>query len=180
MSNKSNRWLRPVLWALIALLIGAVFWWTDTAKAGPPPLRPAHERATLVLVEKAARKLTLFKHDRVLASYKIALGFSPKGDKFREGDGRTPEGRYEIDRRNPQSSFHLSLRINYPRADQRAAAIAAGRNPGGDIFIHGQPNGYRGPGLKRDWTSGCAAVTDAEIREIWSLVAIGTPVEIRP
>ena len=112
--------------------------------------------------------------------YDVALGFAPIGDKQRQGDGRTPEGWYRIDRRNAQSRFHLSLGIDYPRPEQVARARSKGIDPGGDIFIHGQPNGYQGPKLGNDWTAGCAAVSNAEIRQIWSRVAIGTPVEIRP
>lgn len=180
MSTPSNRWRRPIIWVLVASIVGAVLWWTDTTRAEAPQLLPEDQRATLVLIEKANRKLTLFKGASVIATYEIVLGFLPKGDKMREGDGRTPEGRYLIDRRNDQSSYHLSLGINYPRPDQVAKAEADGRDPGGDIFIHGQPNGYRGKAIKRDWTAGCAALTNAEIREIWQRVAIGTPVEIRP
>ncbi len=149
-------------------------------RADPPALAPATEQADLVLIEKASRRLSLWRDGKPLKSYAIGLGFAPAGDKTREGDGRTPEGHYRINRRNSQSSFHLSLGIDYPRPDQVAAAQADGRNPGGDIFIHGQPNGYQGPTIPYDWTAGCAAVSNAEIREIWSLVPIGTPVEIRP
>ena len=161
--------------ALVALLTLA-----SPALAQPPALAAPSERADLVLIEKADRKLTLWRDGVLLKSYAIGLGFSPEGDKSREGDGRTPEGRYRIDRRNAQSSFTLSLGINYPRPDQRAAARSEGRNPGGDIFIHGQPTGYKGPTLRGDWTAGCAAVSNPEMREIWSLVPMGTIVEIRP
>lgn len=151
-----------------------------SARAEPPPLVAAEQQADFVLIEKSERRMSLWRDGQQLKTYHISLGFSPEGDKSREGDGRTPEGRYRVDRRNAQSSFHLSLGIDYPRPDQRAAAIAEGRNPGGDIFIHGQPNGYQGPTLPYDWTAGCAAVSNAEIREIWSMVPLGTPVEIRP
>lgn len=148
--------------------------------ADAPPLLPVSQQADRVLIKKSDRILKLLRDDVVIASYPIALGFSPKGDKRREGDGRTPEGVYRVDRRNAKSSFTLSLGIDYPRADQRAAALADGRNPGGDIFIHGQPTGYAGPKIPGDWTAGCAAVGNAEMREIWTRVPIGTPVEIRP
>ncbi|MEL7469804.1 MAG: L,D-transpeptidase family protein [Pseudomonadota bacterium] len=149
------------------------------AHADAPTLAPKAERADFVLIEKAERRLSLWRGGELLKRYRIDLGFAPDGDKRREGDGKTPEGQYRIDRRNAQSSFHLSLGIDYPRPDQRAAARAEGRNPGGDIFIHGQPNGYSGTRILGDWTAGCAAVSNAEIREIWSLVPIGTRVEIR-
>ena len=149
-------------------------------RAEPPPLAAPELRVDFVLIEKSERRLTLWRDGALVHSYPIALGFAPSGDKLREGDGRTPEGRYRIDRRNPNSAFHLSLGIDYPRPDQRAAARAEGRNPGGDIFIHGQPNRYQGPTIPGDWTAGCAAVSNAQIRQIWSLVPTGTAVEIRP
>lgn len=139
--------------------------------------------ADKVVVEKSARTLVLFRDDVAIAEYEISLGFAPEGHKTEEGDGRTPEGNYVIDWRNPQSSFHLSLHISYPNAADRAQAAARGVPPGGDIFIHGQPNGLVGKvgaRIRSDWTLGCIAVGDAEIEEIWALVPNGTPIEIRP
>ena len=151
------------------------------ATAEPPDILPETERADRVLIEKAERRLTLLREGRRIATYRIALGFAPEGHKEREGDGRTPEGFYRIDRRNENSQFYLSLGIDYPRPDQRAAAEAEGRKPGGDIFIHGQPHRQTAmPALPYDWTAGCAAVSNAEIEEIWQRVEIGTVVEIRP
>lgn len=116
-----------------------------------------------------------------MRSYGIALGFAPDGDKGQEGDGKTPEGFYVIEGRNPASAFHLSLKISYPDEADRAAATGQGVAPGGDIFIHGTPNWWLLPGQPPgDWTKGCIAVTDAEIEEIWALVKDGTPIEIRP
>lgn len=175
-----NRILRPLIWGATAVAIGAAIGFFTSAKAEPPPLLPIESRADLVLIEKAERRLTLLRGGDEIAVYDIALGFAPEGDKAREGDGRTPEGLYRIDRRNDRSSFTLSLGINYPRPDQRAEAAAEDRDPGGDIFIHGQPNGFSGAKISGDWTHGCAAVTNAEMREIWARVAIGTAVEIRP
>ena len=165
--------MRIVLALILALSLSPAF-------ADPPAMVAPSARVDFVLIEKAERRLTLWRDGALLKSYAIGLGFSPEGDKSREGDGRTPEGRYRVDRRNAQSSFTLSLGINYPRPDQRAAARAEGRNPGGDIFIHGQPTGYQGPAIPGDWTAGCAAVSNPEMREIWSLVPMGTVVEIRP
>lgn len=148
-----------------------------------PPLAPADERATRIVLEKAERRLSLLRGDRVIRTYRVALGGDPIGPKQRQGDSRTPEGRYEIDRKNSASRFHLSLGISYPDANDRARARAAGVSPGGDIMIHGLPNGHGAIGAAHsayDWTDGCAAVTDAEIEEIWSLVEIGTPIEIKP
>lgn len=131
---------------------------------------------TGVLVSKTDRRLYLVHHDRVLKTYRIDLGRSPAGAKRFEGDGRTPEGTYVIDRRNPESRFHLSLGISYPNEADRAHAAAQGKPPGGDIFIHGR----NGRGGRRDWTEGCIAVTDRAMEEIYAMVREGTPITIRP
>ena len=135
----------------------------------------------LIIVEKALRRMDLMAGDKVIRSYDIAVGFTPLGHKQQEGDGKTPEGRYVIEGRNPESAYHLSLKVSYPDAADRAAAASRGVSPGGDIFIHGAPNWWflpvQPPG---DWTRGCIAVTKAEIEEIWRLVPDGTPIEIRP
>ena len=132
---------------------------------------------TRILVYKDSRKMYLMHHDVALKVVDIDLGFEPRGHKEREGDGRTPVGDYIIDRRNPQSSFHLSLGISYPNAADMARAQELGVEPGGDIFIHGQPNGLR-KALNRDWTSGCIAVTDEEMRQIYAMVRTGTPISL--
>ncbi len=146
----------------------------------PEPLAgPMQGPADHILIEKSARRLTLFRGGEARRIYRIALGFAPAGDKQREGDGRTPEGRFTIDRRNPQSAYHLSLGISYPRPEDRARARLAGYSPGGDIMIHGQPNARPDDSLlPGDWTAGCIAVSNAEMREIWAAVANGTTVEI--
>jgi murein L,D-transpeptidase YafK len=153
-------------------------------RRGPPPeMAGPAAQADLVEVFKNERRLELKRDGRVLAVYRVALGFAPERHKEREGDGRTPEGVYAIDARNPQSAFHLSLRVSYPEVGDRARAAALGVSPGGDIYIHGLPNGWRKlwtPHPRRDWTSGCIAVTDVEIREIWSLVPTGARVVIHP
>lgn len=134
----------------------------------------------LVRVEKAARTLTLFAQGQPVRVYSgVQLGDVPVGHKRFEGDERTPEGRYVIDYGNPNSSYHLSLHISYPNADDRAYARSRGRSPGGLIFIHGQPNGYDGR-VDGDWTDGCIALSNAEIEELWSLVGDGTEIEILP
>jgi murein L,D-transpeptidase YafK len=145
-------------------------------------VRPAAQ-ADLVEVFKRARRMEIKRRGEILKTYRIALGFAPERHKEREGDGRTPEGAYTIDARNPRSAFHLSLRISYPDARDKAHAAALGVPPGGDIYIHGQPNGVRKlwtrhPG--KDWTTGCIALTDAEIREVWSLVPTNACVVIHP
>jgi len=146
-------------------------------------MAPAEAQADRVEVFKAARRLELRRQGQTIRRYRVALGFAPEGPKQREGDGRTPEGAYAIDARNPQSAFHLSLRVSYPDAADKARAAAAGVPPGGDIFIHGLPNGPRKFFVRhpsRDWTVGCVAVTEREIREIWSLVPTGAPIVIHP
>jgi murein L,D-transpeptidase YafK len=132
---------------------------------------------TSVQVHKAARKMYLLHHQKVLKSYDIALGFNPIGHKQFEGDGRTPEGTYIIDRRNPNSEFHLSIGISYPNQADRAYAEAFGKKPGGDIFIHGGP---KKKVSRRDWTAGCIAVTDKEMERIYAMVKNGTPIQILP
>ncbi|MDC0886574.1 L,D-transpeptidase family protein [Altererythrobacter sp.] len=144
-----------------------------------PPMHAV--RADFVLVDKSDRTLVLYQNGREFRRYTgLQFGEAPAGHKQFEGDERTPEGRYTIDTRNPQSSYFLSLRVSYPNAADRAFAEQLGRDPGGDIFLHGQPNGLRSGRMPGDWTDGCIAFTNAEIRELWDLVADGTPIEIRP
>jgi murein L,D-transpeptidase YafK len=163
--------------------IVAAFW----RGLGPPTIAPAmasqESQADLVEVFKGRRRLVLKRGGRILKEYRVALGFAPSQHKEREGDGRTPEGCYTIDARNPRSSFHLSLRVSYPDDKDKAQAAARDTSPGGDIYIHGLPNGRRKLRTRHpteDWTSGCVAVTDTEIREIWSLVPTGVRIVIHP
>ena len=137
--------------------------------------------ADLVIVDKSDRTLTLMRGGAVLKTYRgIALGGAPVGHKRFEGDEKTPEGRYTIDYRNPDSAYHLSLHISYPDAEDLAYAKAQLRSPGGDIFIHGQPNAMIFGTLSGDWTDGCIAVSNEEIEELWAAVPDGTPIEISP
>ena len=149
----------------------------------PPPSAPVEAQADLIEVFKGERRMELKREGKTIRRYRVALGFSPERHKEREGDGRTPEGSYTVDARNPRSAFHLSLRVSYPDADDKAHAESLGVSPGGDIYIHGQPNGWCkflvGHPVK-DWTTGCVAVTDAEIREVWSLAPTGVRVVIHP
>lgn len=143
-------------------------------------MAPSASRVDHILIEKAARRLTATLDGAVVMQTDIALGFAPDGDKMQEGDGKTPEGIFKIDRRNPQSAYHLSLGIDYPQSDDVERAKQQNIDPGGDIFIHGQPNGVVGLTPPGDWTAGCIALSNAEIAHLWSLTSNGTTVEIRP
>lgn len=137
--------------------------------------------ADLVRVDKSDRTLSLYAGGKLLRTYtNIQLGDAPVGHKRFEGDEKTPEGRYTIDYRNPKSAYHLSLHISYPAVADSAYAAQAGRSPGGEIFIHGQPNALPLGRLPGDWTDGCIAVSNTEIEEIWDAVPDGTPIEISP
>ncbi len=132
---------------------------------------------TRIQVFKGKRQLQLLHHNVLLKAYNFELGFAPEGHKAFEGDGRTPEGSYLIDRKNPDSRYHLSVGISYPNADDVAYARAKGLSPGGDIFIHGTPNPFSN---ETDWTWGCIAVTNDEIEEIYAMVNEGTLITIYP
>lgn len=133
---------------------------------------------TRVVVFKDQRRMYLLHNEQVLQAYDIHLGGNPVGHKQFEGDQKTPEGHYLIDRRNPNSKFHLSIGINYPNVNDVEYARSQGKRPGGDIFIHGRPKPYRSWG--DDWTAGCIAVTDKEIEDIYAMVRDGTPISIYP
>jgi murein L,D-transpeptidase YafK len=167
-----------------AASVAADFAFSRSAAADQAAAQIEEPRVEKVLVEKGERRLQLLDASgAVLKSYTIALGGDPLGHKQREGDGRTPEGRYTIDRRNPQSAYHLSLHISYPDQDDTRRANERGEDPGGMIMIHGMRNGLGWLGFLHqyvDWTDGCIAVTNAEMDEIWRLVPNGTPIEIRP
>ncbi len=145
--------------------------------SGPKFLTYNGPEVTSVVVNKADRRMFLLHNEDILKAYNFHLGFAPEGHKQVRGDGKTPEGSYLIDRRNPRSAFHLSVGISYPNAQDIARARAIGQNPGGDIFIHGQPNNEKAKG--RDWTAGCIAVENDEIEEIYAMVQIGTLITLR-
>ena len=140
-------------------------------------------KADQVVVLKSERTLSLFSQGRLLRTYKVALGSSPAGAKEQEGDHKTPEGRYLLDRRNAKSRFYRSIHVSYPNEQDKTKASERRVSPGGDIMVHGLPNGFGWLGAThraQDWTDGCIAVTNAEMDEIWELVPDGTPIEIRP
>ena len=157
--------------AVVAVLAG----WGERSKF----LSYDGPEVTRIVVMKADRRMYLLHHDRLLEAFDIELGFAPVGHKQFEGDGKTPEGRYFIDRRNPNSTWHLSLGLSYPNRADREFAASMGKSPGGDIFIHGEPR----RGIDRggdDWTAGCIAVTNREMERIYSMVRTGTPIDIYP
>ena len=144
---------------------------------------PEGSRADKIIVLKEKRKMILYRGGQIIKTYRISLGRQPVGAKTTQGDGRTPEGRYRINARNPHSRYYLSLKISYPDPRDRAMAEKLGVNPGGDIMIHGLPNklGWLGRSHRlMDWTDGCIAVTNKEMDELWRAVPLGTPIEIRP
>lgn len=163
------KWLSVSVFA--ALLAFAPAW-----ALTPPAMVPAAQRVDRIVVDKSQRRMQLFRDNMVIRTYPILLGDAPSGHKRQQGDERTPEGDYRISGRNPNSRFHLSLRVSYPNDADRKQARARGVDPGGDIMIHGgTPAGYR-----RDWTDGCIALTNPQIEEVWSLVPTGTPIRINP
>jgi Uncharacterized protein conserved in bacteria len=162
---------------LFCLAIAAISGCKSTSKTIQPRAHADH-----ILVIKSEHPLSLLADGKTLKTYKVALGKGSGGAKQHEGDHETPEGFYTIDSRNAHSRFHRALHISYPNADDRSRALSAGVNPGGQIMIHGIQNGLGWLGSlqrKMDWTDGCIAVTDNEIEEIWDMIPIGTPIEIR-
>jgi len=139
--------------------------------------------ADSMVLEKSHRQLTLYYHGQEVRKYGVALGKNPVGDKLRRGDGRTPEGLFFIEGHNPQSKYHLSLRISYPDVAHRISAAKRGESAGGDIMIHGLPKAFAMIGAlhrQQDWTEGCVAVTNEEIEEIWRAVPDGARILIKP
>lgn len=178
-----TRLLRLLVYLLLLIGLGfiAASMYSPPVSVPAPPPPPLTGMVDRIVIEKAARRMQLFQDGKAVRTYEIALGFTPEGDKVRQGDGRTPEGEFTIDRRNDESAFHLSIGLDYPRPEDIKQAAQGGYSPGGDIFIHGQPNALpNGLKLRGDWTAGCIAVTNAEMREIWAVTPIGTKVEVRP
>jgi len=164
--------------AVILLTVGACIY----AHHNWNPL-PQGTTIDRILVEKSARRLSVFAGGKKLKSYRVALGRNPVGAKQEEGDLKTPEGLYTIDSRNPQSDYHLALHVSYPSGEDTARAAELGVNAGFDIMIHGIQNGNGWIGAfhrMHDWTAGCIALTDEEIEELWHVTPNGTPIEIRP
>jgi murein L,D-transpeptidase YafK len=141
--------------------------------------------ADKIVIKKSQRRLYLMRDGKPFRTYRISLGTSPEGHKQRQGDNRTPEGRYTVDWRNPRSKFYKALHISYPNSQDRLNAQRRGWDPGGAIMIHGEPGGARFANLRdvvrgEDWTQGCVAVSNMAVDEIWSYTIDGTPIEILP
>ncbi len=131
-------------------------------------------KPNLLVVWKKKRILALYRNNKIIKTYRIRLGFNPKGQKEKEGYGRTPEGKYYITHKNPNSNFYLSLGINFPNQSDKKRALKRGFNPGSDIFIHGLGKKNILLHYFFDWTEGCIAVTNKEIEEIYGMVETGT------
>lgn len=182
---------RAVLLPLLALAACAA---PPADEARAPSSQPslAREAARIVpelrygavdylIVDKSERLMVAYAGGQPVKAWRgLQFGDAPQGHKQFEGDERTPEGRYTIEGRNPGSAYHLSLKVSYPNAADRAFARAQGRSPGGDIFLHGQPNSLPFGRVPGDWTDGCIALSNAEIEELWRIVPDGTVIEIRP
>ena len=143
----------------------------------------SEQTADLVLVEKSNSRLYLMRQGEAFASFRVAFGSSPKGHKQEQGDGKTPEGRYMLDYKNSGSAYYKSIHISYPNEKDRQEARKRGVNPGGDIMIHGQKNGYGRLSIlvqRFNWTNGCIALSDRDMDQVWDAIKPGTPIEIKP
>ncbi|MEQ8267831.1 MAG: L,D-transpeptidase family protein [Parvibaculum sp.] len=165
----------------ILAIVFLVLLWAVNRPVSPP--LPDGITADYILIEKAARRMTIFADGKEIRSYRVSLGRGGLAPKQREGDLLVPEGRYRVEARNPASTYHLSLKISYPDAADRAAAATRGESAGSNIMIHGIRNGLGWLGrahLLADWTAGCIALTNGEMQEVWRIVPDGAAVEIRP
>lgn len=153
------------------------------ATAAPDWRQYATPKADKIVVFKSQRKLKLLRKGEVIRTYPIALGRNPVGPKLWRGDGKTPEGTYFIDRRNPASEYHLSMHISYPETADLKRAAAMNVDPGGNVLIHGEPNILNHEGkanLLKDWTAGCIGLHNTDMDEVWRLTDDGVTVEIHP
>ena len=173
-----SRWPRVEI--ALLLCAGIAILSAPVGLAAPPAVSP---RIDFILIDKSDRQLTLYASGRAVRTIRIVLGGNPIGPKTQQGDSRTPEGRYTIDRKIPNSTFTRGLGISYPNAQDKARARKLHLDPGGSIVIHGTPE-YIEPlytiGSYQDWTNGCVAMPTAQMREVYDMVPLGTPIEIRP
>ena len=171
---------------ILVLALGAfslLVLWAVIYQSWPETSLPDNVKADRIVVQKSKKEMRLFYKNKLLKKYQISIGKNQNGHKIKRGDQRTPEGKYIIDWKNPNSKFHLALHISYPNKKDRRLAGAKGLDPGGDIMIHGLPKYVILFGrLHRllGFTQGCIMVTDKEMDEIWRAVPVGTPIEIRP
>ncbi|WP_083698054.1 murein L,D-transpeptidase family protein [Shewanella sp. UCD-KL21] len=166
---------------LVKSLIFIVILQSSTVLASVDKLTQA--KVDLVVVNKSEAKMSIYQQGKVLKTYQIAMGDAPQGHKFKEGDQRTPQGRYVLDYKKSDSAFYKSIHISYPNEEDKLRANALGVSPGGMIMIHGQnPNSELTPeqAQQYNWTNGCIAVTNKEMDELWRVIEEGTPIEIWP
>jgi murein L,D-transpeptidase YafK len=136
-----------------------------------------------VLVKKSENRMYLLAKGKSIKEYKVVFGANPKNHKQKEGDERTPEGKYILDYKKENSSFYKAIHISYPNENDKVKAKYSSVNPGGSIMIHGQKNGLSWLSWLTqwfNWTDGCIAVTNTEMDEIWGMINVGTPIEIQP
>ena len=176
------RWLRDVVAVgMVCAGVCIALWLLSGSLSAQQPATP--QKADSILILKKDHVMELIAGGKVIRTYKVALGRGGLAPKEHQGDGRTPEGHYIIDAKYAASQYHKALHVSYPNAEDRQRAAKLGVSPGGSIMIHGLPNGKGWIGAAHrlyDWTLGCIAVTDEEIDEVFKLVPVGTPVEIRP
>lgn len=172
-------------WAFVFNLVAL------SALASKPAYIDVHDNAVIpegviidsIAVHKSAHEMLVFSHKHLIKIYKVQLGLCPVGAKQCTGDLKTPEGLYYINGKNPYSRFHKSLSISYPNAVDLTRAHKLGKDPGGDVMIHGLPNGEENVGPNRyrnDWTWGCIAIRNNEIDELFSHIDAGVPILITP
>ena len=165
----------------LLVLVGIVLFAVSVVR--PARASSGLEPAEQILVVKSERRLYLLRGGEAFKAYRVALGLNPVGHKQREGDFRTPEGRYRVDARNPSSDFYLALHVSYPNAQDVDNAHRHHWQPGGSIMIHGLPNVPKHPAdfyRRADWTNGCIALSNDDMLEVWLLTRPDTPIEIRP
>jgi murein L,D-transpeptidase YafK len=149
------------------------------------PVAGATTYADRVLVDKSEHTLTVYAKGEVLATFKAGFGVYPEGPKQRQGDRKTPEGKYVLDYKNPNSAYYRSIHISYPNNEDRARARRGGYNTGGDIMVHGQPSDPRvvraiARWPNNDWTDGCISLSTTDMKQFWEMVRVPVPIEIRP
>ena len=176
MSIRIALWPAKPLWALVALV--------SCMTAGVAGVSAEEiAAADRVVVHKAEQKLYLYSGERLLGEYKVQLGLSPSGQKEREHDFRTPEGRYYLTRRNVRSDYFLAILVSYPKKEDELRARKMRWAPGGSIMIHGFPNVPKHPASyyeSNDWTDGCIALSNSDMVEVWMRTQDNIPIDIYP